>query len=404
MGKPIINKITPFDGDFSKEISFSWNGDQSFANRLIIYDADTLEEIYNQKNTTFTHSHIIPAHTLVNGQRWIIEIIVYDMEDIESDISDRVLFQTFKTPLFYFYGLENAQTIRSSSYEALIYYLQENYEDIQSYKFSLYDETHTLLLESETMYDGNNIKYTYKGLDNHTVYYLSCHGITANGMEIDTGFISIYTDYKIPSTYGIIYAENDAQHGYIKLHTNIKIIQYNGTHTFRFEDGMIDLTDDFIYYDNGFVIEDDFTLILRGMRLNQTATILELRNTRFTVSISSYLNEDGTTRFKLTSPNSLGKYILYSDALWFGNKDMVTIWLRRINNIYQLEIFVEHDFQFSNNYWYGQQMPATGLEVYDNWIDTEDLFTRMVDKDNMNIFYLDEEPNDENLQIDDVWN
>ncbi len=403
MAKPIVNKIIPFDAEINKEISFTWNGNQSYANRLIIYNADSMETVYDKKITTFTHSHTIPAKTLKNGKKWIAQFQTFDIDDSKSDLSDKLYFQTFKTPLFYFYGLENGQTIHSASYEAQIYYLQEDYEDIQSFRFYLYDGTKTLLKESDTLYDSEHIKYIYKGLDNHTVYYLKCHGITANGMEIDTDYVEIYTDYKMPSTYGIIYAENDPLHGYIKYHTNIKVIQYNGNKTFNFVNGMIDLRNDNdgIYYDEGFVIEDNFTLKLRGMYLNQTAKILELRNTKYSLTVESFLYDDGTTRFKLTVPNGLGNYILYSDAISFQPTEMTCVWIRRINDIYQLEILVDPDFTNENNIWYGQQMPGSSLEVYDSWIDAPNLFTYSVNRDEMNIHFSDSEPGE--TKTDDLW-
>ena len=291
MAKPIVNKIAPFDASLDKTFTFSWNGNQSYANRLIIYNADSMEPIYDRKISTFPHTHILPASTLTNGKKWAAQFQTFDVDDTASELSDKSYFQTLKTPLFYFYGLENGQILQSAFYDAQIYYLQEDYEDIQSFKFYLYDGTKTLLSESETMYDSTKIRYQYKGLDNHTVYYFRCHGMTVNGMEIDTGYIQIYTDYRRPGKYSIIYAENDPLHGYIKYHTNIAVIQYNGSKTFHFENGMIDLRGDNegIYYDKGFVIDGDFTLKLRGMYLNQTATILELRNTKYSIIVSSYL-------------------------------------------------------------------------------------------------------------------
>lgn len=403
VSKPIINKIIPFDADMNNTISFSWNGNQSYKNRLIIYSADTMEIVYDKTINTFTHVHIVSSKTLTNGKKWIAQFQTFDIDGIASELSDKLYFQTLKTPLFYFYGLENGQTLQSAFYDAQIYYLQENYEDIQSFKFYLYDGTKTLLSESETMYDSTKIKYQYKGLDNHTIYYFRCHGITVNGMEIDTGYIQIYTDYRRPGKYSIIYAENDPMHGYIKYHTNIVVIQYNGNRTFNFENGMIDLRNDNegIYYDAGFVIDGDFTLKLRGMHLNQTATILELKNTKYTLSISSYLYEDGTTRFKLTVPNGLCNYILYSDAIAFNSTDMVCVWLRKINDIYQLEVIVDPDYTDTDNIWYGQQMPPNP-NIYDVWIDAPNLFTYVVNKDDMNAYHSDNEPID--ADVNDVWN
>lgn len=403
MAKPIVNKITPFDAATEKTVSFSWNGSQSYANRFIIYHADTMDIVYDRKISTFPHTHIIPAGTLANGKKWLAQFQTFDINDAASELSDKLYFQTLKTPLFCFYGLEDGQTLPSASYDAQIYYLQENYEDIQSFRFYLYDGTRTLLSESETMYDSTDIRYQYKGLDNHTIYYFRCHGMTVSGMEVDTGYIRIYTDYRQPDKYSIIYAENDPLHGYVKYHTNIVVIQYNGGKTFRFENGMIDLRGDNegIYYETGFVMDEDFTLKLRGMYLNQTATILELRNTKHSIIVSSYLYEDGTTRFKLDVPNGLGHYILYSDALAFDSTDMVCIWIRKVNDIYQLEVMADPDYTDTDNIWYGQQMPPNP-GTYDIWVDAPNPFTYVVSKDDMKTHYSDSEP--ANADVNDIWN
>ena len=99
MAKPIVNKITPFDAEMDKEIGFTWNGSQSYANRLIIYNADSMEKIYDKTITTFTHSHTIPAGTLKNGKQWIAQSQTFDVDHLESGLSDKRYFQTFKTPL-----------------------------------------------------------------------------------------------------------------------------------------------------------------------------------------------------------------------------------------------------------------------------------------------------------------
>lgn len=400
--KPIVNKVTPFDAAKENTLTFSWDGNQAYANRLILYNANTLEVIYDKKITSFMHSHTVPANILTNGKKYIAQFQVFDIDDYGSDFSDKQYFVVYKTPLFYFHGIEDGETIKNASYEAQLYYYQEDYESLQSYKFYLYDGTKTLLYESDTMYDESKIKYTYKGLDNHTVYYLRCRGITANGMEIDTGYLKLYTDYKIPSTYGLIYAENDPLHGQIKYHTNIRVIQCGDQNKqYKFINGMIDLRDDYIYYEEGFVIEDDFTLKLRGMYLNQTAELLELRNNQYTIRINSYLLYDGRTVFKLTVPNALCNYILYSDPVAFDAKDMITVFVRRIHDVYQLEIIADYDFEPYNNFWFGQQMPSTGLKEYDCWIDSPNLFTYVVDKDVMVIHTEESEP--EKADVDELW-
>lgn len=141
MAKTILNRIAPFDATKEKTISFSWTGNQSYANRLIIFDANTLAVVYDEKISTMTYNHVLPKKKLLNGKKYVAQCQVFDVEDIPSDLSDKLFFATYETPEFEFYNIENEQVIKSASYEAVVYYFQKEYEEIQSYKFYLYDGT-----------------------------------------------------------------------------------------------------------------------------------------------------------------------------------------------------------------------------------------------------------------------
>ena len=80
---------------------------------------------------------------------------------------------------------------------------------------------------------------------------------------------------------------------------------------------------------------------------------------------------------------------------------MVCVWIRKVNDIYQLEIIADPDYVDTENIWYGQQMPPTP-DVYDIWVDAPNLFTYPVNKDDMAAFYSEEEPPD--ADINDIWN
>ena len=75
MAKPTVNKIAPFDASLDKAFSFSWDGNQPYANRLIIYNADTMEPIYDRKISTFPHTHPLPAGTLANGKKFSTPVL-----------------------------------------------------------------------------------------------------------------------------------------------------------------------------------------------------------------------------------------------------------------------------------------------------------------------------------------
>lgn len=401
MAKPIVQKIQPFDSTKDYEISLLWSGNRAHANRIIICENETNNVVFDDMVSSFSLKHTIPANTLKNNQRYTIQAQVYDVENIPSALSNKVLFYTFTTPDFYFEDLSENQVISNSSFTATIHYYSDEWEDISKYNFYLYDASKKQLLKSGDLTDDYDISYTYKGMDNNTVYYVRCIGVTVNGMELDTGYVEITVKFENPNTYARIYATPLPSQGCIQVSTNLIIIQYNGTEEFEYIDGMIDLRDKTLYYDEGFLIEDDFTVIIRGINLWQTADIFKMSNENLGLTLSSHIYPEGKLRFRLIVPNGVSNYLLYSDEQVFDNKDMVTIVIRRKNNVYQLKVFIELGYTKEGNMWYGTERPKRQLmDNDDNWINT-DGNTYVVSKD-LYTTYLDEtEP--ENAIIDDLW-
>ena len=341
MARPQIMKIQPFDANYDYEISISWTGNRAYANRIIIRDNESNEIVYNNLLSTYTLKHTIPAHTLTNGKKWVIEAQVYDVENIPSSLSEKVLFSTFTTPDFYFDNIPEGGKVINSSFAASIYYFSPEWENISSYNFYLYDSSKRILLESNLLNDDENINYTYKGLDNNTIYYIRCKGITVNGMILDTGYIEISVYYENPNTYARIYTTPLPSQGCVQVASNLIIIKYNGDEEFEYIDGMIDLRNKKIYYDEGFLIENDFTLLLKGKYLWQTAELLRMNNNSMGLILNSHIYANNKLRFRLFVPNGVDNYLLYSDELEFDDQDVITIAIRRSNNVYLLKAFID---------------------------------------------------------------
>ena len=401
MAKPIILRVNPFDANKDYEIVLSWSGNRAHANRIIICDNETNAVVFDDTVSSFTLKHIIPAYTLQNNKKYTIQAQVYDVENIPSALSNKILFFTFATPDFYFENLSENPVIDNSSFAATVHYYSEDWEDISKYIFYLYDASKKQLLESSEMTDSYDISYTYKGLDNNTVYYVRCVGVTVNGMELDTGYVEITVKFENPNTYARIYATPLPSQGCIQVSTNLIIIQYNGTDEFEYIDGMIDLRDKTLYYNKGFLIENDFTVIIRGMNLWQNADLFKMHNCNLGLTLSSHIYTDNKLRFRLLVPNGAGNYLLYSEAQVFDNDDMVTVVIRRKNNVYQLKIFIELGLGKDGNIWYGTERPPRNLmNNHDIWINT-DGDNYVVDKNSYTIYLDETEPL--NAILNDIW-
>lgn len=391
MSKLQIKNITPFDATYPYEVEFSWTGDMAYKNRLVIYDNDTLKQVYDETITTFYLKHTIPANTLVNGKKYLAQAQVFNKNDEPSVISDKILFNTLKTPIFRFDNVEDGQMVTSSSLTTTIQYEQEDYESIGNYKFFLYDSLKQLLMESESFSYRENISFTYRGLENTTVYYIRCSGTTVSGMPIDTGYVRIVVKFENPSKYSKIYATCYPNNGYIRYETNVKVIQYDGENEYTFDDSFIDLIGKSIDYTNGFLIQNDFALAIRGKRLYQAATIFQASNGSFSITLKSFIYDEGILRFKLEVANASSKYVLYSDPLSFDESNLVTLWILRSNNVYDLKVFVDYNYNENKTMWFGQSRPSNP-ERYDYWIDVDNEISQRIDKNNVTIYMDEKEP------------
>lgn len=402
MAKPSINKIIPFDANTEKIITMTFSGNMPYSNRIIIYDAQSMAPVFDDTVAGFSLHHVIPAYTLANGNKYAIQGQTFDVEGIASALSDKVFFWTFETPSFFFKNLSDGDTIHSASLNVDVHYEQPDWEDISMYRFHIYNSGKNILNESAVLYDSDNISYSFRGLESGSAYYIRCTGQTVNGMTLDTGYIKVYVDYENPNTYARIYAECDNNHAVVNGRTNFKIIEASSSDVFEYENGMIYLIGKTLVYDKDFLIPGDFTITLRLKNAFTDAVILECRNDQYGFRLSSHIYDEGKMRYRLTVPNGLGSYILYSEELSIDDSDMLTVHIRRINNVYLLKCFVDYDYKDQTDMWFGADRPAANqMTAYDIWIDTDNTPTVKVEKDNVTIFYQSDEP--ENGQTHAIW-
>ena len=394
MSKPVINSIKPFDATKASKVSMTYIGNLPYSNRVIIYDATTLSVVFDDTQSGFTLEHTIPANTLTNGKKYAIQGQVFDSVGNASVLSDKAYFWCFVTPSFFFSNVNNDDTITTASFYANLVYDQPDWEDIAEYRFYLYDEVKNLLVESEAYYTTDNMNYPYRGLEDDKFYYIRAIGATQNGIQMDTGYIKVFVNYENPEDYKLIYAECNEQNSVVTYQTNFVVINPSDTTTqYEYENGWINLLDKTLVYDQDFIVDGDFTMSIRGKDLYRNTTILKCSNDKMGFTLSSYIYDDGNMRYKLTVPNGICNYVLYSEPIMPEMWDIVTIHIRRINNVYQLYCFIEEGEEEKYNMWFGQQRPtASTLAMYDIWIDVDEPGVTRVDKDNVNVFYRKDEP------------
>lgn len=243
MAKPIINNVNAFDATKEHYITFVWQGSVAYNNKIFIYDADSLNIIYEHKYSYnyYKLQHLIPANTLVNGNRYAVSVQVFDIHDEPSQMSDKFYFQCLSTPSFSFLDINDKDEINMGTFIATLDYFQAQNDKLTSYVFYLYDGTRTLLYKSNE-YTSEDYSFTYRGLSNNTTYFIRSTGVTNSGFSVDTGLIEIYIKYIDPSAYARIYAECDKHTGIVHYWTNAVVIE-SERDNYEYEDGKVILSD-----------------------------------------------------------------------------------------------------------------------------------------------------------------
>ena len=265
---------------------------------------------------------------------------------------------------------------------------------MNEYRYYLYDSTKNLLVESETFYGADNLNYAYRGLEDDKFYYIRAIGNTVKGIQLDTGYIKIFVNYENLEDYKLIQAECNDKNSIVTYQTNFVVINPSDTTTeYKYDNGWINLVDKTLVYDKDFIVNGNFTMSIRGKGMYRNQTIIRPSNENEGFTLSSYIYDSGQMRYKLTVPNGICNYILYSKPIMPEEQDIVTIHIRRINNVYQLYCFVELGEQELQNMWFGSVQPSlTQMDNYDIWINTDNEGTVRIDKNDVNIFYQKEEP------------
>lgn len=347
--KPILysSASNAFDATLEHTFYFTWNGTPA-SNTIIIKRNSDNVTVYTNETVSLQMYSTVPADTLTNGVLYNVSIYVTDSGDNDSPTSDAILFYCFTTPTFEL-NITESQIITASSYTAEISYSQIEGETLQSYIITLYDSSQNELYNSNTRYSTSS-GYILYGLDDSTTYYVRATGITLNGMELDTGYISFLAEYETNEGYAILIAENISSSGYIQLTTNYVSVEGHmedeEIEPVFISSEYLDVTSNAVIFDEGFNIADDFSLALKFYGANENDMILKLTDNNGSVIELTYRKGtyDQNSNVEMTFIELIAKsnsltYVIYSNFI--DNPlatDILEMWIRKKDNIYYMEL------------------------------------------------------------------
>lgn len=405
--RPIINQINTFDATKNMTVTCIYGSTEteqedivSYSNLLQVYNHNGVL-VYSNLAYNMRCSNVINAGSLKNGEQYYARVTSYDRDNNPSELSNAMYFYCYSEPIFRFKNVSEGEVIHSQSLRAMLEYEQTDGIDISKCKYELFDASQSLINESAYWSDyEKNDYYDYNGLSNNEIYYIRAHGETVVGQILDTGFINVFIQYEAPGNYSVLYADADNGNGVIEFNTNINIIEpKRDKDTFKYEYGFIDLENDVLVYDQNLLINGDFVMCVRHK--STIGEIMKCSNKVRGFTLAVLDCSDDKYRYKLTVPNEISNYIIFSNEFKMNDTDLLTCWIKRVNNLYELYVFVENDNPDEYNLFLGQIKPGENLAKYDVWIDTDNTPTIRIEKDDVVIYKSSEEP--DNPQLNNIW-
>ena len=345
-----IYNIPPFDAAIGTAIRFAWNGNQIFKNRCIIKNNETEEIVYDHTIESFKYEHPVDLSlaNLINGVKYNAFITVFDKDNLESDIQPvGKTFLCLALPLFRFTNLSEGQVISASSYTFNLSYSQENGELLDSWEMSLYTKSHTLLSASGTNYDTDALTHTFAGFTNKSEYLVRATGKTVNGINVDTGYVSLSVTYSIRDVFSLLEPTNLAGQGAIQIRSNIVSSEGHPESEVSFINGeYADLTNNSVSYTEGFELKKDFSLAILFYHATPNQEVLHLESENpnaLTLSVTYRIGKFGSEAlsacYELKATSYWVDYVRYSNLIPIPQADEKTgLLICRTNGLYEIEI------------------------------------------------------------------
>lgn len=356
---PVMLPVNAFDATVNNTFIFSvpTGGDQVTQNRLTIINQSTGLIVYQQTQTTFAYSHTLAANTLTNGTYYSAYINTFNSGGTMSINSNTIQFYCYTTPTLSFTNLPTGNIINNNSFNFQVTYNQAESELINSYQYILYDAQNVQIATSGVLYvtsptfPSTILYYTFSGLLNNTSYYVQANCSTVNGTNVSTDLTQINVQYEQPTTFAVMQLSQNCDGGYVTVTSNMTNIKgtSNPSPPIYISGTSVNLTSSGSYVNwgnNQFDFSGDFTLQIWGSNFTTNNNIITLENASMnSIAINynqGYYQGGSTLQVYcdcIVTNDSLPYYI-YSNYIDIpATTDNIQIWLRRINNIYQLNIY-----------------------------------------------------------------
>ena len=209
------------------------------------------------KTPGYSHSYTLPSSTIANGLEIKYKLQVWD-ENNNTATSDWEIFQSSSRPTVTVISPTEFSTVESQSYLFEASYSQTESVDLSTWQFFLYNSSQIKIVQSDLQTE-ETLEYLYDGLQSNETYFIEFQATSEKGLTGTSGLIEFTTQFIQPQMLSELQAENVDNAG-IKLQWRvIQIIGDGENHSF-IEDEKVDVTEGKVWFDQGFNIDNNFTL------------------------------------------------------------------------------------------------------------------------------------------------
>lgn len=331
--------LKPFDATENYILRFNVvGGNQVFKNEIEIYNNDTNVRMFQETIPSFEFYHTIPLGTLVNGTMYKVRLRTYDSLNNTSAWSDYVLFKCLSKAIITIPSIINGE-VKNQTELFTGNYVQTDNSELESFRFYLYNSDKNIILFSPEIFIKDELtKFEYEatGIENGKEYYAEFKTVSVDGLEGTSKLVKFKANYIQPTLKNLLTLENQSDKGSIKVSAKVvRVLGHIGSGTVTYENGYINLLDGSVYIDseNGFSINDDFTLQIWCKDLKDNDTFITLFTKQGQIEIA-YKNNKIYVYKKI---NNEIVYMIYSDEISITDLQDTYIYVQHKNGLFNLE-------------------------------------------------------------------
>jgi len=334
MAIPSLRKVYPFPATTEYTFKFDVSGisQQIFYNELEIkLSSDTSQVLYKERIQEFRYQHTLPANTLVNGEQYVAIIRVYNNSNQLIGESNPIFFYCLSLPVLDIPTIVNGEVRNQTVLFQGTYYQAEG-ELLESYRFILYDDNKIEIGNSGIIYD-DKLQYEFSYLENRVLKYIELEVQTVNGMVHSTGLIPFTPRYVTPRFNSAIELENLPDEASILVKCNIiRMIGIPDTEPIYVDD-MIDLRENGVWFDEGFNLTGNWTILMWVKDIVPNSTFFQLI-ARDGSRIELEYKKNRIRLYKMLDEEYILQMLIGENEINTTNK-LIFIWIQHINGLFE---------------------------------------------------------------------